>query len=136
MEKKYLSKIIANDNQGLQMISACCSGAEIRVSDIKYLQKNKVFLLSLKRTKIETENEGKKVNSICKFEFVDSVKSKNIKQDDVGQKLELITMDYLKNNDNYEISLIFTNNVYITLSTEIIEVTLDDQNKIDKWLRY
>ena len=131
MEKKYLSKIIANDHEGLQMISACCAGAEIKVSDIKYLQKNKVFLLSLKRTKIETEKEVKKVNSICKFEFVDNVKSKNIKQDDVDQKLELITMDYLKNNDNYEISLIFTNNAYITLSTEIIEVTLDDQNKID-----
>ena len=131
MDKKYLSKIIANDNEGLQMISACCAGAEIKVSEIKYLQKNKVFLLSLKRTKIETENEGKKVKSICKFEFVDNVKSKNIKQDDVDQKLELITMDYLKNNNNYEISLIFTNNAYITLSTEIIEVTLDDQNKID-----
>jgi hypothetical protein len=131
MNKKYLAKIIANDNEGLQMISACCAGAEIKVSDIKYLQKNKVFLLSLKRSKIETNNEDKKVNSICKFEFVDSVKSKNIKQDDIEQKLELITMDYLKNNENYEISLIFTNNVYITLSTEIIEVTLDDQNKID-----
>ena len=131
MEKKYLSKIIANDNEGLQMISACCEGAEIKVSDIKYLQTNKVFLLSLKRSKIETENEGKKVNSICKFEFVDSVKSKNIKQDVIGQKLELITMDYLKSNNNYEISLIFTNNAYITLSTEIIEVSLDDQNKID-----
>ena len=131
MGKNYLSKIIANDNEGLQMISACCAGAEIKVSDIKYLQTKKVFLLSLKRTKIESENEGKKVNSICKFEFVDSVKSKNIKQDDVNQKLELIAMDYLKNNENYEINLIFTNNTYITLSTEIIEVTLDDQNKID-----
>ena len=131
MEKKYLSKIIANDNEGLQMISACCAGAEIKVSDIKYLQTKKVFLISLKRTKIETENEDKKVNSICKFEFVDNVKSKNIKQDDPEQKLKLITIDYLKNNDNYEINLIFTNNIYITLSTEIIEVTLDDQNKID-----
>ena len=131
MEKKYLPKIIANDNEGLQIISACCAGAEIKVSDIRYLKKNKVFLLSLRRNKIETENEGKKVNSICKFEFVDSVKSKNINQDDNNQKLELITMDYLKNNDNYEISLIFTNNAYIALSTEIIEVTLDDQNKID-----
>ena len=131
MKKKYLSKIIANDNEGLQMISACCSGAEIKVSDIKYLKKNKVFLLCLRRTKIETENEDKKVNSICKFEFVDSVKSKNIKQNNIDQKLELITMEYLKNNNNYEISLVFTNNAYITLSTEIIEVTLDDQNKID-----
>ena len=131
MKKKYLSKIIANDNEGLQMISTCCAGAEIKVSNIKYLQKNKVFLLSLKRTIIETENKDKKVNSICKFEFVDRVKSKNIKQDAVDQKLELITIDYLKNNNNYEISLIFTNNAYIVLSTEIIEVTLDDQNKLD-----
>ena len=100
MEKKYLSKIIAIDNEGLQMISACCAKAEIKVSDIKYLQKNKVFLLSLRRDKIETENKGKKVNSICKFEFVDSVKSKNIDQGNVDQKLELITIDYLKNNNN------------------------------------
>ena len=129
MEKKYLSNIIANDNEGLQMISACCAGAELKVADIKYLQKNKVFLLSLLRNKIESENNNKKVRSICKFEFVDIVKSKNIKQNDPNQKLQLIAMDYLKNNNNYEINLIFTNNAYISLSTEIIEVTLDDQNK-------
>ena len=123
--------MIANDKEGLQMISACCAGAEIKVSDIKYLQTNKVFLLSLKRFKVEVDDEDTKIKSICKFEFVDSVKSKNIKQDDIDQKLELITMDYLKKNLNYEISLIFSNKAYITLSTEIIEVTLDDQNKID-----
>tara|TARA_B110001452_G_scaffold47851_1_gene36585 strand:+ start:1978 stop:2373 length:396 start_codon:yes stop_codon:yes gene_type:complete len=131
MDKKYLSKIIANDNEGLQMISACCAGAEVKVADIKYLKKNKVFLLSLKRSKNELESGDKKVNSICKFEFVDSVKSKNIKQDDFNKNIELITMEYLKSNEKYEISLIFTNNAYITLSTEIIEVTLDDQNKIN-----
>ena len=127
MEKKYLSKIIATDNEGLQVISACCSGAEIKVADIKYLKKNKVFLIFLKRSKIETENKDKKIISVCKFEFVDQVKSKNIKQMDLDQKLELIGIDYLKNNNSYEINLIFTNNAYITLSTEIIEVTLDDQ---------
>ena len=131
MNKKYLSKIIANDNEGLQMISACCAGAVVKVAEIKYLKKNKVFLLSLKRAKAETENKDKKIDSICKFEFVDGVKSKNIKQNNPEEKLELITMDYLKKNNNYEISLIFTNNAYLTLSTEIIEVTLDDQNKID-----
>ena len=130
MNKKYLSKIIANNNEGLQMISACCAGAEVKVEDIKYLRKNKVFLLSLERSEVETENNDKKINSICKFEFVDQVKSKNIKQNDFDKKLELIAMEYLKNKKNYEINLIFTNNAYITLSTEINEVTLDDQNKI------
>jgi hypothetical protein len=130
MDKKYLSKIIATDNEGLQVISACCSGAEVKVNDIKYLQTNKVFLLSLNRSIVEIDETNKKVISICKFEFVDSVKSKNIKQNDPEKKLELIGMDYLKNNDNYEINLMFTNNAYITLSTEIIEVTLDDQTKL------
>ena len=129
MKKKYLSKIIANDNEGLQIISACCAGAKLKVADIKYLKKNKVLLLSLIRSKIETENQDKKVNSICKFEFVDNVKSKNINQYDSSYVLNLIAIDYLKNNNNYEINLIFNNNAHISLSTEIIEVTLDDQNK-------
>ena len=59
---KYRSKIIANDTEGLQIISACCAGAEVKVADIKYLQKNKVFLLSLKRSKIETDSKEKKSN--------------------------------------------------------------------------
>ena len=129
MDKKYLSKIIATDNEGLQLISAFCSGAKVKIDNIKYLPLNKVFLLSLNRLKIETDEKDKKVNSICKFEFVDKVKSKNIKQNNSDEELELIGIDYLKNNDNYEINLIFENNAYIALSAEIIEVTLDDQNK-------
>ena len=35
MKKKYLAKIIANDNQGLQMISACCTGSKVKITDIK-----------------------------------------------------------------------------------------------------
>ena len=128
---KYRSKIIANDIEGLQIIAAYCAGAEVLVSDIKYLQSNKVFLISLERFKVESKNEDKKSNSILKFAFIENVKSKNIRQDNPDQKLELLSMDYLKNNDNYEINLMFTNNAYITLSTEIIEVTLDDQNKTD-----
>ena len=77
-EKKYLAKIIAVDNEGLQMISACCAGAITNVANIKYLKENKVFLLSMERTKVEAGQEDKKVNSICKFDFISNVKSKNI----------------------------------------------------------
>ena len=31
MDKKYLAKIIATDNDGLQMISACTAGAKVKV---------------------------------------------------------------------------------------------------------
>ena len=44
--------------------------------------------------------------------------------------LKLVGIDYLRNKDNYEINLIFDNNAYISLSTETIEVRLEDQNEI------
>jgi len=130
MDKKYFAKIIATDTEGLQMISACCAGAKVKVADIKYLQSNKIFLLSLERTKVETDNEDKKINSICKFDFVDKVKSKNINQKDYETVLELVGIDYLKNKEDYEINLIFNNNAHIALTTETIEVRLEDQNEI------
>jgi hypothetical protein len=130
MKKKYLAKIIANDQEGLQMISACSAGAKVKVLDIKYLASNKVFLLSIERTKVETGQDNKKINSICRFDFVDKVKSKNIDQSNQELVLELIGIDYLKNNTDYEISLIFSNNAHIALTTETIEVRLEDQNEI------
>ena len=130
MEKKYLAKIIANDQEGLQMISACSAGAKVKIIDIKYLASNKVFLLSIQRTKVETDQEDKKINSVCRFDFVDKVKSKNIDQKNQELVLELIGIDYLKNNTDYEINLIFNNNAYIALTTETIEVRLEDQNEI------
>ena len=130
MEKKYLAKIIANDQEGLQMISACSAGAKVKVGEIKYLPSNKVFLLSIERTKVETDQEDKKINSICRFDFVDKVKSKNIDQSNQDLVLDLIGIDYLKNNTDYEINLIFNNNAHIALTTETIEVRLEDQNEI------
>ena len=130
MDKKYLAQIIATDNEGLQMISACTAGAKVKVADIKYLASNKVFLLSLERTKIETDQADKIINSICRFDFVDKVKSKNIDQKNEELVLNLIAIDHLKNKDDYEINLIFENNAHIALTTETIEVNLEDQNEI------
>ena len=130
MDKKYLAQIIATDNEGLQMISACTAGAKVKVAGIKYLASNKVFLLSIERTKIETDQEDKKINSVCRFDCVDKVKSKNIDQKNDDLALDLIAIDYLKNKDDYEINLIFDNNAYIALTTETIEVRLEDQNEI------
>ena len=130
MNKKYFAKIIATDLEGLQMVSACSAGAKVKVADIKYLASNKVFLFSIERTKIEIDQIDKKINSICRFDFVDKVRSKNIDQKNNDLALELIAIDYLKNKDDYEINLIFNNNAHIALTTETIEVRLEDQNEI------
>ena len=127
-EKKYLAKIIAKDPNGLQVISACCSGGKVKVDEIKFLKKNKLFLLSIERLNKE-EDKNQKIKSICKFEFVDSVKSKNIDQDDMNNILELLAIDLFKIGKNYEITLLFNNNAFITLFTEVLEIVLE--NKIN-----
>ena len=127
-KKKYLAKIIAKDSSGLQVISACCSEAKTKVEEIKFLKKNKIFLVLIERLNKEIGNT-EKLNSICKFEFIDNVKSKNINQNDNNGVLELLAIDIFKVGQNYEITLLFQNNAFITLFTEILEATLEDQNK-------
>jgi hypothetical protein len=129
MNKSYLKKIIARDNEGLQIISACCSSAKVKIKEIKYLLKNKIFLLNLERFKKESDTKNVMVNSICKFEFIEKVQSKNIDQNNNNLTINLIAIDIIKNDKNFEINLVFSDNAYIILTTEIIEVTLEDQNQ-------
>ena len=134
-EKKYLAKIIAKDVNGLQVVSACCSEGKVKINEIKFLKKNKLFLVSIERLNKE-KDKSNIIKSICKFEFVESVKSKNIDQNDKNSILELMAIDLFKVGENFEITLLFNNNAFITLSTEVLEITLEDQNKLnDKNIR-
>ena len=129
MSKKYLAKIIARDLNGLNLISLYCHKSKLKISEIKYLKKNKIFLLSLERNSINAENKHK-VLSICRFEFIDYAKSKNINQYSAEETLTLFASDTIKTNEGYEFNLLFSNNGFITLTSEIIEVTLEDLKKI------
>ena len=127
MDKKFFKKIIAQSPDDLQIISACCSEAKVKTSEIKYLSSNKIFLLSLLRFDKENENNKNSINSILKFEFIQSSKSKNIDQNSPKILMELIAIDVFKKENNFEIILLFSKNRFITLSSEVIEVTLEDQ---------
>ncbi len=127
MDNKFPSKIIARDLEGLNFISACCHNAKIKIKNIKFLKKNHILLILLDRPRNEKNNKNQYVKSICKFEFIDRVKSKYINQKNRELLIKLVTIDIFKKEKNFEISLIFSNNAYITLSTEVIEVTLEDK---------
>ena len=129
MSKKYLAKILARDLNGLNMISLYCHKSTLKVSNIKFLKKNKIFLLSVKRNSIKAKNTNK-VLSICKFEFIDRARSKNINQYSSKKNLSLLAIDTIKTKNGFEFNLLFSNNSFITLSSEIIEVTLEDLKEI------
>ena len=131
MENQYLKKIIAQSPGDLQIISACCSEGKVNIRDIKYLASNKIFLISISRFSKEEENKNKLINSIIKFEFINSSKSKNIDQKDNNLVLELLAIDIFKKEENFEIIMLFSKNRIITLAAEVIEVTLEDQKIVN-----
>ena len=127
MRNKFFKKIIARSSDDLQFISAYCSNSSVKINDIKYLKKNKIFLILLER--INQDKKNQKISSILKFEFVDSSKSKNINQKNSKILLKLIAIKLFKVKKNYEITLLFSNNAIINLFCEIIDCTLEDIKK-------
>ncbi len=122
----FFKKVIAQSSDDLQIISAICAESKVKISDIKYLPSSKIFLLSILRIDKETDG-GEPINSVVKFEFIESSKSKNINQSNANLTLELFAIDIFKKKENFEIVLLFSENGIITLSTEVIDVTLEDQ---------
>ncbi len=57
MTNKFFKKIIARSPQDLQIISACCSEAKIKLENIKYLPTNKIFLISIERLNKESKKK-------------------------------------------------------------------------------
>jgi len=131
MDKKFLKKIIAQSREDLQIISALCSEAKVKINNIKYLPSNKIFLIFLSRINNEESDYKKLINSIVKFEFIETTKSKNIDQNDLDLVLELLAINVFKKDHNFEITLLFSKNRIITLIAEVIEVTLEDQKLIN-----
>ena len=131
MNKKFLKKIIAQNQEDLRVISALCSESKIKQSEIKFLKDNKIFLISLERENKEKNNSKEKIKSILKFEFIEKSQSKNISQNNEENILELLAIDLFKKQNNYEIILLFSNNGIITLEAEIMEVTLEDLRQVD-----
>jgi len=131
MDKQFLKKITCQSPEDLPYISALVSEGKIKFNELKYLPKNKIFLFLVERLNKEEKESKKKINSIIKFAYIISVKSKNFKLSNKDEIFELLAIDLLKKDHNYEIVLLFSNNRFITLNAEVIDIELTDQVIVD-----
>tara|TARA_B100001248_G_C27355742_1_gene443736 strand:- start:74 stop:517 length:444 start_codon:yes stop_codon:yes gene_type:complete len=128
-------KLIARTEEDLRVVSAHLQDSIASVSDIANLKKNKIFLLQLNRFMWEDIEKGvfrknKRIRSILKFENVLNVGSKNINQLKKDKFLDFLAIEtYLTPDNNYEMKIIFAGDSIIKVTSEVIEVTLDDQGE-------
>ena len=115
MDKQFFKKITCQSPEDLPFISALVSEGKIKFKELKYLPKNKIFLFLIKRSDKENPESNKKIISIVKFAYIISIKLKNFKSSNKDEIFELLAMDLLKKDHNYEIVLLFSSNRFITL---------------------
>jgi len=126
-------KLIGKNIEDLKTISAYCQDSVVKIKDLVYLKKNKIFIMMLSRFMWEDIEKGvfrnyKRIKSVLKFNFIESVLAKNINQQQKNRNLELLAIKSNYNQNNlYDINLIFSGNSIILLKSEEIDVMLDDQ---------
>ena len=126
-------KLIGNNVEDLKIISAYCQDSIVKIKDIVYLKENKIFIMMLSRFMWEDIEKGvfrnyKRIKSVLKFNFIESVLVKNINQQQKNRNLELLAIKSNYNQNNlYDINLIFSGNSIALLKSEEIDVMLDDQ---------
>ena len=126
MDKQFLKKITCQSPEDLPYISALVSEGKIKAVDLKFLPENRIFLFLIERPDKENK-DSKQINSIVKFAHITSTKLKNFKYYEKNKIFELLAIDLLKKDHNYEIVLLFSNNRFITLNAEVIDIELTDQ---------
>ena len=126
-------KLIGKNIEDLKTISAYCQDSIVKIKDLIYLKENKIFLMMLSRFMWEDIEKGvfrnyKRIKSVLKFNFIESVLAKNINQQQKNRNLELLAIKSNYNQNNlYDINLIFSGNSIILLQSEEIDLMLDDQ---------
>ncbi len=126
-------KLIARTTEDLRVISAHLQDSIVKTSDIVNLKKNRIFLMQLNRFMWEDVEKGvfrknKRIRTVLKFENILKVASKNVDQKKNDRFLDFLAIETIKMPDkNYEMNLIFSEDIVLKLIAEAIEVTLDDQ---------
>ena len=126
-------KLIGKNIEDLKTISAYSQDSIVKIKDLIYLKKNKIFIMMLGRFMWDDIEKGvfrnyKRIKSVLKFNFIEKVSAKNINQQQKNRNLELLAIksNYNKNN-LYDINLIFSGNGIVLLKSEETDVMLDDQ---------
>ena len=126
-------KLIAKNIEDLKIISAYCQDSIVKIRELVYLKKNKIFIMMLGRFMWEDLEKGvfrnyKRIKSVLKFNFIESVSAKNINQHQENRNLELLALKSSYDQNFYHVNLIFSGNSIILLKSEEIDVMLDDQD--------
>ena len=133
-EKNSL-KLVGKNLEDIKVISAYLQDSIVKLKNIAFLKKNRIFAMILHRCMWEDVEKGlfrknKRIKCVVKFEEVIKVKSQNINQKNKNRSLELLAIKYTKSIDeDCYIKVFFSGGSLITIIAENIDIVLNDFGK-------
>ena len=128
-------KLIGKTVEDLKVISAHLQDSIVHLKDIAHLKRNRIFLIQLNRFMWEDVEKGifrksRRIRTVLKFDHVIEVKSKKILQNSDDKFLDFLALETnIKQDESFEVKLIFAGDSTIRIKSEVLEVTLDDQGE-------
>ena len=120
-------KLTALDADDLAIISVHMQDAVLKLGDIAFTPNKKQFALVANRFAWDEANTRQRRRTGVHFDRVLSVKSQNLRQDDPGAILSLLSIIFTGTNaPSGEILLSFSGGGSIRLAVECIEASLKD----------
>ena len=135
MDERVNLKLLGKNQEDLKIISAYLQDSILIVKDIVFLKHNRTFIMIVNRFMWENVEKGvfrqnKRIRCAVKFEEVIKVESKNINQKNKNKPLECLAIKCSSIFDEtYKIKIFFAGDSIITITSEVIEVTLHDLDK-------
>ena len=128
-------KLLGKNQEDVKVISAYLQDSILIIKDTVFLKQNRTFVMMVNRFMWEDVEKGvfrqnKRIRSAVKFDEVIKVESKNINQKNKNIPLECLAIKCSSIfNETYKIKIFFAGDSIITITSEVIEVTLHDLGK-------
>ena len=128
-------KLLGKNQEDLKVISAYLQDSVLIIKDTVFLKQNRTFVMIVNRFMWEDVEKGvfrqnKRIRSAVKFDEVIKVESRNINQKNKSKPLECLAIKCGSFFDEaYKIKIFFAGDSIITITSEVIEITLHDLGK-------
>ena len=128
-------KLLGKNQEDLKVISAYLQDSVLIIKDTVFLKQNRTFVMIVNRFMWEDAEKGvfrqnKRIRTAVKFDEVIKVKSRNINQKNKNKPLECLAIKCSSTFDEtYKINIFFAGDSIITITSEVIEITLHDLGK-------
>ena len=130
MSEPRAVRLIAEESDSLQIVSAAMQDAVLKAENLKYDRKRRRFTLEVNRYRWETPTEKTRVRSLLAIDGVLSAKTRAVTKADPDMVMSVLSLSFTPADEppGGTLNILFAGDGELQLDVEAIDVTLLDSS--------